>query len=172
MLSSEFCKLRITAILNARLTTTELGSNQTFGMGQDIFWPRKLVGRPIQIVRASEPAVPQDQTSGTQPKISTDETLEQQDHVFNYGLQLVQMGLFFMQLDDSEHEGDGERMMRNWKMLMLYARCSGHSKKYAFEAMRLLSYCRALFSEKMAHCAIHGQFVNPSGGKGKTMLTI
>ena len=58
-------------------------------------------------------------------------------------------------------------MMRNWKMLMLYARCSGRSKKYAFEAMCLLSYCKALFSEKMTHRAIHGQFVNPSGGKGK-----
>ncbi len=86
--TSEFCKLRITAIINARLITTELGSNQTFGMGQDIFWPRKLIGRPIQIVRASEPAVPQDQTSSTQPKISTDEALEQQDHVFNYGFNL------------------------------------------------------------------------------------
>ena len=72
-----------------------------------------------------------------------------------------------MQMDDTECEGDGERMMRNWKLLMLYGRCTGRSKKYAFEAMRLLTYCRALLSEKMAHRVIHGQFVNPSGGKGK-----
>ena len=33
--------------------------------------------------------------------------------------------------------------------------------------MRLLTYCRALFTAKMAHRVIHGQFVNPSGGIGK-----
>ena len=37
-------------------------------------------------------------------------------------------------------------------------------KKYAFEAMLLITYCRALFTPKMAHRVIHGQFVNPSGG--------
>ena len=111
--SSEFYKLNITGIINARLITAELGSNQNVGLGQDIFWPRKRVGRPIQVVPASEPAVLQNQTSAAQHKKSTDEDLKQQDHVFNYGLQVLQMGLFFMQLDDSEHEGDGERMMRN-----------------------------------------------------------
>jgi len=30
-----------------------------------------------------------------------------------------------MQIDDTEREGDGERMMRNWKMLMLFNRSRG-----------------------------------------------
>ena len=33
--------------------------------------------------------------------------------------------------------------------------------------MHLLTYCRGLLTAKMAHRVIHGQFVNPSGGKGK-----
>ena len=81
-------------------------------------------------------------------------------------MQLIQLGVFLLQLDDTEREGDGERMMRNWKLLMLYSRSRKRAKKYAFEAMRLITNCYALFSEKMAHRVIHGQFVNPKGRQG------
>lgn len=89
-----------------------------------------------------------------------------EDRVFNYGLQVIQLGVFLMQLDDTEREGDGERMMRNWKLLMLFNRSRGRGTKYAFEAMRLITYCRALYTPKMAHKIIHGMFVNPKGGEG------
>ena len=89
-----------------------------------------------------------------------------QDRILNYGMQVIQLGVFLLQLDDTEREGDGERMMRNWKLLMLYSRSRKRAKKYAFEAMRLITNCYALFSEKMAHRIIHGQFVNPKGGEG------
>lgn len=36
-----------------------------------------------------------------------------EDRIFNYGLQVIQLGIFLMQMDDTEREGDGERMMRN-----------------------------------------------------------
>lgn len=92
--------------------------------------------------------------------------VKEQDNVFNYVLSMLPLGLFLMQLNDIEQEGDGERMMRNWKLLMLYARSRGRSKKYAFEAMRLLTYCKALLTETMAHKITQGQFVNPKGGPG------
>ena len=57
-------------------------------------------------------------------------------------------------------------MMRNWKLLMLYSRSQRKAKKYAFEAMHFITNCYALFSEKMAHRVIHGQFVNRKGGQG------
>lgn len=78
------------------------------------------------------------------------------DSVFNYGLQVLQLGLFKMQLDDTEQEEDGKRMMRNWKMLMLYSRSRKRGGKYAYEAMRLITYCTALYTKKMAHRIIHG----------------
>ena len=71
-----------------------------------------------------------------------------------------------MQIDDSESEGDGERMMRNWKMLMLFNRSRGRGTKYAFEAMCLITNCRALYTPKMAHRIIHGMFGNPKWGEG------
>ena len=55
--------------------------------------------------------------------------MKNEDHVFNYGLQVMQMGMFFIQIDDTEREGDGERMMRNWKMIMLYTRDAQDDKK-------------------------------------------
>ena len=70
--------------------------------------PESLFGQPVQIAVTGQV-----------------EQVENEDHVFNYGLQVMQMGMFFIQLDDTERKGDGERIMRNWKMLMLYARCSG-----------------------------------------------
>lgn len=89
-----------------------------------------------------------------------------EDRIFNYGLQVIQLGVFLMQLDDTEREGDGERMMRNWKLLLLFNRSRRRGKKYAFEAMRLITNCRALYTPKMAHRVIHGMFVNPKGGEG------
>ena len=38
--------------------------------------------------------------------------------------------------------------------------------KYVFEAMRLLTCTKALFTEQMTHRIIHGQFVNAKGGPG------
>ena len=74
-----------------------------------------------------------------------------EDRVLNYGLQVIQLGVFLMQMDDTEREGDGERMMRNWKLLMLFNRSRKRGKKCAFEAMRIITNCRALYTSQMAH---------------------
>lgn len=39
--------------------------------------------------------------------------------------------------------------------------------KYTYEAMRFITCVRALYTEKMSHRIIHGQFVYPKGGDGK-----
>ncbi len=166
---SDHLKIKITTIVNAGQITEEMIRKQNFQKGQTVFWPRRFVGTPVRIVAANQTQPKDsDQRSTREPPTSGSvDDSNNEDRVYNYGTQVMQLGTFFMQMDDTKCEGDGERMMRNWKLLMLYARCTGRSKKYAFEAMRLLTYCRALLSEKMAHRVIHGQFVNPSGGKGK-----
>ena len=119
--SSGDCKIKLTVLVSTQLIAPELKKDQTFEKGQDVFWPRKLVGRPVQIA-----VTPQTTAKDVhEPQTRQVEEAKNEDHVFNYGLKVMQMGMFFIQLDDTEREGDGERMMRNWKMLMLYARCSG-----------------------------------------------
>ena len=89
-----------------------------------------------------------------------------EDRRMNYGLQIMQLGVFLMQLNDTETEGDGQRSLRNWKLLMLYFRSRSRGMKYAFEAMRFITFVKALYSERMAHRILHGQFVNAKGGHG------
>ena len=69
-----------------------------------------------------------------------------------------------MQLNDTETEGEGERSLRNWKLLILYFRSRSRGMKYAFESMRFITFVKALYSERMAHRILHGQFVNAKGG--------
>ena len=49
---------------------------------------------------------------------------------------------------------------------MLYFRCRSRGLKYAFEAMRFITMTKALYSARMAHQVIHGQFINHKGGAG------
>ena len=80
------------------------------------------------------------------------------DRVINYGLTCVQLGIMLMQLNDTEKEGDGQRCLINWKLLMLYFRSRNQGMKYALEAMRLLTCTKALFIEQIAHTIIYGQY--------------
>ena len=83
-----------------------------------------------------------------------------EDGVMNYSLQVLQLGFLLIQLNDTEREGDGNRSLLNWKILMLYFRCRSRGMKYAFEAMRFITMTKALYTARMAHRVIHGQFIN------------
>ena len=89
-----------------------------------------------------------------------------EDGIFNYGLHVIRLGTLLMQLNDTEKEGDGERSLRNWKLLMLYFRSRSRSMKYAYEIMRFVSFTKALYSEKVANRTINRQFVSLKGGAG------
>ena len=44
-----------------------------------------------------------------------------------------------MQLNDTQTEGDGEKSLRNWKLLMFYFRAQPRGIKYAFDAMHFIT---------------------------------
>lgn len=54
----------------------------------------------------------------------------------NYACSLMTDCLVIAKFNDAVHEGDGERMMVIWKLLLLYFRASGH-KNYALESVNL-----------------------------------
>jgi len=76
-----------------------------------------------------------------------------------------------MQLHDTEKEGDGERNLRNAKLLMLHFRARPRRMRHAFAMMRFITYFKALHTQKVAHRIIHvhRQFVNWRGGEGKNV---
>lgn len=97
-----------------------------------IFWPREFTSKPVRVVGPSgeveqvpphpvssqrlaectrcSPQLPQDKTVLPTP-VSDLPVNSSEDRV--YGLQVIQLGVFLTQIDDTVREGDGERMMRN-----------------------------------------------------------
>lgn len=97
---------------------TEPKANEMFSVGKVVLWPKALLaiyGERIQ----KEPAATSVEPPSPASSIPTNCT---EDRCMNYGLQVMQLGVFLMQLNDTEAEGDGERSIRNWKVLMLYFR--------------------------------------------------
>lgn len=127
-------------------------------VGQVVIWPKTNLAIPQ--------GQPENTCGTTQPSDPNPPAHPDEDGVRNYALQCIQLGVMLMQLNDTEREGDGDRCIRNWKLLLLYFRARKHGMKYAFEAMRLLTCVKGILTEKIAHRIIHGQFVNPNGGAG------
>ena len=143
-------------------------------VGQSVSWQQNVLALCSQSTANNESnkEQPQPQTI-TKPEATLSDKPPQDaakdDRVLNYGLQVIQLGVLLMQLHDTEKEGDGERNIRNSKLLMLYFRSRQRGMKYAYEMMRFLTCVKALYSEKVAHQIIHGQFVNWRGGEGKNV---
>ena len=143
-------------------------------VGQCVIWKEDLLALCGESATNQDSNRQQPQPAPTAKPVPTlsnipPQPLEKDDKVLNYGLQVLQLGTLLMQLHDTEKEGDGERNLRNAKLLMLYFRSRSRGMKYAFEMMRFLTCVKALYTEKMAHRVSHGQFVNWRGGAGKNV---
>ncbi len=147
------------------VVSTESCASGILTPGQVVLWPVDILAiyRPRNPPERS-PQVPEEQES--QSVVSSIPCSSQEDRPFNYGLQVIQLGMLLMQLNDTEREGDGDRSLINWKLLMLYFRSRSRGMKYAYEAMRFITCVKALYTKKTAHRVLYGQFVNPKGGEG------
>lgn len=73
-----------------------------------------------------------------------------------------------MELRDAWGEGDGERVLRCWKLLMPHFKTAGHSK-YALQALRLQMQVKVTSSPNLSHQIMWNRFVNVKGGLGKNI---
>ena len=135
------------------VAAVEQMAGSQLAVGQVVLWPKLHLAVPSAGSKPKDPKIPS----------------VKEDRLRNYALQCLQLGVLLMQLNDTEKEGDGERCIMNWKLLMLYFRARARGTKYAFEAMRLITCVKALFTKKMAHQIVHGQFVNLRGGPGNNL---
>lgn len=87
-------------------------------IGQVVMWPREHLAIP----QARQEATSSEENQPMLPSPMFDMPPENDDRVMNYALQCIQLGVMLMQLNDTEKEGDGERSLINWKLLMLYFR--------------------------------------------------
>ena len=71
-------------------------------------------------------------------------------------------------INDAIKEGDGERLVRLYKVALLIFNCYGCTK-YAYTTLLLLVKVNALLSDKKADQLIHDRFCNTHGKKGKNI---
>ena len=80
------------------------------------------------------------------------------DHVFEYGCEIVSLGLLFLNYRDAIQEGDGERIMLCWKYFVLLFKATNR-RNYAIEAFHTLAN-RKMLPPRLAHQLVWSRFVN------------
>jgi len=87
------------------------------------------------------------------------------DKVFNYTRTLCHFASLMIEFRDAWAEGDGDRVMRCWKIFLPHFITDGRTK-YALEALRLQFQVNVLLSPNLAHQVKWHRFVNTKGGYG------
>ena len=90
------------------------------------------------------------------------------DHVQEYARETLSLGLIFLECQDATREGDGERIIRCWRYLLLIFKESGRTN-YSTEAFTLLSQFQFLFSERMQMQIMWCRTVNVHGLPGRNI---
>lgn len=80
------------------------------------------------------------------------------DDMYNYQKALLDYGMVILNFFDAISEGDGARVIRNWKFLLLHFHHDKGSYKYALEGLYMLFQIHALLSPKAAHNLVWNRF--------------
>jgi len=89
------------------------------------------------------------------------------DDIYNYNCALMTDAMLFFNFLDAIREGDGERVMRQYKYFLLYCRADdSHSTKYALEILYQFFLVYALLSERDRERFVWNRFVNNHSEKG------
>ena len=88
------------------------------------------------------------------------------DGVYHYHSARLQCGLMVQwNMMDAVKEGDGDKVVRCYKLMLLFNYKFGHTK-YAFALLLFFANIYALLPEKEAYLLIYNRFVNRKGTKG------
>ena len=84
------------------------------------------------------------------------------DGVQFYAVEVLSLSLIWHGFHDAIREGDGERIMRYWKLLLILFKAS-NKYNYAKEAVTVLMQCKYSFSERQRHQLLWSRCVNTKG---------
>ena len=87
------------------------------------------------------------------------------DKVYLYGKEMLNLGILWFAFNDAIKEGDGDRVLRYWKLLLVVFKAKHHTN-YAKEAIILLSQYHCRLSERKAAQLKWSRFVNTKGIAG------
>ena len=102
----------------------------------------------------------------------TDALLEEKvvntmDGVYNYSCVLCHYVALTLEFTDARAEGDGERILRCWRIFLLHFHVNGRTK-YALEALTL-RFQLATLNPSLVHQLTWGRFINTHGGIGRNI---
>ena len=87
------------------------------------------------------------------------------DSVFNYASAVLNDGLLLLEFSDAIREGDGLRILRCWRAMLIYFHYGRHSN-YAKEAILLQAQVSAIASPRVAQQITWSRVVSSTGGRG------
>ena len=93
---------------------------------------------------------------------------KQEDKVLAYAKELLSFGLLYNELVDAVREGDGVRVLRWWRFMLLIFKATGR-KNYCTEAFILLAQYQYLLSEREQQQLLYSRFINTHGEPGKNI---
>ena len=99
---------------------------------------------------------------------STRDTEDEVDHVMAYGKEVITLGLLYMEYCDTIKEGDGLRIIRCWRYMLLLFKMT-NKRKYAIQASTLLLQYQFIFTERMRNQLLWSRTVNVHGKQGKNI---
>lgn len=105
---------------------------------------------------------------GAQEPPSTESKENSTDRIYNYHNARLQCGLLVLNMMDAIQEGDGSRLVRCFKMVLLFNYKFNHTK-YAFILLLFFAKIYGLLSERAAYLLVHNRFVNKKGKKGSNI---
>ena len=87
------------------------------------------------------------------------------DNVQAYAKELLTLGLIYNEFSDGIREGDGERVIRCWRYLLLIFKAAQRTN-YSCEAFVLLAQLKYILSPRLSQQLTWTRFVNTRGGAG------
>jgi hypothetical protein len=91
---------------------------------------------------------------------------ENADYILNYQKALFTINLLLQNLNDSIKEGDGERLINSYKLVLVYFKATSHHK-YSYALVKLFSSIR--LEPENAFKLIWSRFINTVGQKGRNI---
>ena len=87
------------------------------------------------------------------------------DKINLYAKEVVSLGLLYEEFKDATRDGNGPRVFRCWKYLLLIFKAAKR-KNYSIEAFTLLAQQKFILSARLSHQLVWSRFVNTSGKEG------
>ena len=84
------------------------------------------------------------------------------DRVLQYSRLVMSIGLLYLEYCDAIKEGDGMRVLRCWRFMLLYFKCTGRTN-YSIESFTMLAQYHFLFSQRQKQQLLWGRFINIHG---------